>query len=778
MEAFGTAAAVTELLSLSIKVSKAAKSLVESFANAPDELVQLATKLTHIQLRIQQLYMLDQELSVADSAVLLPSEHQTVLSTGLQTNLEALQAVQSLCNARLGNSETIGTRRLTSLNQISLGALNASHSLLHSELKESTKAVKELIHVEIQGLIRDSSVDNLNMTAAVSDDNPYQPTHTENTLCVHVKTARQNHRRELEKQSPPVLTFVSSTHTKERLDPGMRLIEHDMRRSLSTHSVVYGSLRRLHTTEKRAIGAMLTVQSKRNRRKLRLVFEIGFKLFSQHVLRFELNLRQTARRWTSMPTVDCSMPIFNVRPNDAPIFQACRDKDVNRVRYLLESGQASVHDVDDEVGGLLEHALKRYCRMGSYTSDLDENYHRIQQLVQHLLDQGCDPNTFYGPIRWGRLPAILWAFDWGYSSAVSALLLHGADIVSFDSIVPGCLQDVNAGFEWKLKILRSVGFSDWKPESRPEVLPATTILHGACESSNVQEVLFALEVAGLDPDMALATAVRAGFLKGAAILIECGATSTEGTLINTRKLCLRAPEVARFFSYGVGDFWASGKIYEWYISDLENAEQTRRPRLNFGWTRSGRIYRASSGQDGKGSQGGETEEARPTLVQTRRCQSSNGTVNNHLNDARVDSAHWGEENPQVSRDELKNPCDLGSFFRYQTQFCHHTSSAEGRRRLTRFPMVLALCDALQFAGYRAEMDDDGDIWYEIDDGDRYFDAKEHQDGDGRGDWIAEFCPICQDFERHGLGHVLEKAEEAKRELREYREKVRAAKYGV
>ncbi len=110
MEAVGTAAAVTELLSLSIKVSKAAKSLVESFANAPDELVHLATKLTHIQSRIEQLHKLDQELSVADSAVLLPSEHQTVLSTGLQTNLVALQAVQSLCNARLGNSETIGTR--------------------------------------------------------------------------------------------------------------------------------------------------------------------------------------------------------------------------------------------------------------------------------------------------------------------------------------------------------------------------------------------------------------------------------------------------------------------------------------------------------------------------------------------------------------------------------------------------------------------------------------------------------------------------------------------
>lgn len=51
-----------------------------------------------------------------------------------------------------------------------------------------------------------------------------------------------------------------------------------------------------------------------------------------------------------------------------------------------------------------------------------------------------------------------------------------------------------------------------------------------------------------------------------------------------------------------------------------------------------------------------------------------------------------------------------------------TSDEEGRRHLSRYPMVKALCCALQLSGYRAEMDSDGDIWYEIDDGDPYYDC--------------------------------------------------------
>lgn len=127
-----------------------------------------------------------------------------------------------------------------------------------------------------------------------------------------------------------------------------------MRRSLSYYHVTFGSLRELSTSDIPAIGASVMIQSKRNRRRLRLVSELGFNLFCQQVLRFELNLQLNTRQWTSMPTLDCSMTIFNVRPKDAPIFRACQERDINNVRYLLESGQASVYDADEEIGGLLE----------------------------------------------------------------------------------------------------------------------------------------------------------------------------------------------------------------------------------------------------------------------------------------------------------------------------------------------------------------------------------------------------------------------------------------
>lgn len=69
------------------------------------------------------------------------------------------------------------------------------------------------------------------------------------------------------------------------------------------------------------------------------------------------------------------------------------------------------------------------------------------------------------------------------------------------------------------------------------------------------------------------------------------------------------------------------------------------------------------------------------------------------------------------------------FYRNATCFYHHLSNEQNRRQLSRFPMVRALCDALNHARYRAEMDDDGDIWYDCDDGDRYFDALENQASD-------------------------------------------------
>jgi hypothetical protein len=68
---------------------------------------------------------------------------------------------------------------------------------------------------------------------------------------------------------------LPSTDIKDQVDPGMRLIEHDMRRSLGFYSVTFGSLRELPTSDKPAVGGSVTMQSKRNRRKLSFVLDIA-----------------------------------------------------------------------------------------------------------------------------------------------------------------------------------------------------------------------------------------------------------------------------------------------------------------------------------------------------------------------------------------------------------------------------------------------------------------------------------------------------------------------
>lgn len=61
-----------------------------------------------------------------------------------------------------------------------------------------------------------------------------------------------------------------------------------------------------------------------------------------------------------MPKLSCSLNVYNLRPNDAPISTAGRERDVSTVRYLLETGQASIYDVDDRIGGLIEVRILEY----------------------------------------------------------------------------------------------------------------------------------------------------------------------------------------------------------------------------------------------------------------------------------------------------------------------------------------------------------------------------------------------------------------------------------
>jgi hypothetical protein len=76
-----------------------------------------------------------------------------------------------------------------------------------------------------------------------------------------------------------------------------------------------------------------------------------------------------------------------------------------------------------------------------------------------------------------------------------------------------------------------MGYSDWNRKSPLGPIRLNNILLGACWEANTQKALFALEIAGVDPNLegirgrsALGNAAGAGFLKGAVMLVECVAT--------------------------------------------------------------------------------------------------------------------------------------------------------------------------------------------------------------------------------------------------------------
>lgn len=207
---------------------------------------------------------------------------------------------------------------------------------------------------------------------------------------------------------------------------------------------------------------------------------------------------------------------------------------------------------------------------------------------------------------------------------------------------------------------------------------------------------------------------------------------------------VQASEIARFWSYQIHKSTSNT-----WRRDLDETDYTRTFGGTFHWDRHGNIVRNPE-----------------NMVQNQATISDTPSISDENFQQAIIK--------QPSTDDGISP----KYYQNATRFYHHTSNEQGRRQLARFPMVRALCDALNHAGYRAEMDDDGDIWYDCDDGDRYFDALENSmSGMDEPDeaWFPRVCPICQDFEGYGLGHVLRTVESAKEQYYEYKEEVRKGK---
>lgn len=536
----------------------------------------------------------------------------------------------------------------------------------------------------------------------------------------------------------------------------------------------------------------------------------------------------------------------------------------------------------------------------------ESEFHGGLRLLGHLLDLGCDPNTFHSSVSLSSMPAVLSAFDMGYFATVSTMIAHRADLTSFGPTPATLLDDDNDKdvFPWKLRTLRASGFSDWKVDTA-----AGNLLYGACWASALDEVLFALEVCGIDPNIhggldraPVGNAAQAGFLQGITVLVEHGAevncspdswngtplnrslslgglltttshyllsrganpllkdsmnkcawtrithgpfvkwplwrlispsgpsgwsyTNMEGGLTHlllhnadtfeiislakskvflapnpwkppwyNRVQQMRTPDIFRTWSYALRPLpeWTGpdNSLSEGWIAGFERAEEARAPRFASTWSPSGTIVPGSSHTERTSSRRSRGEHDNQSTENT--AASINRTVFEHSNNMKISSPGEGvdadgedvsdsssrgdvEVNDEYWEDSDDLDSDQEDFFRNATRFYDHISNEEGRRQLSRFPLVRALCDALQFAGYRAEMDDDGDIWFDADgDGDRYFDAREYQPAEDRDDWLVGECPICRDFEAYGLGHILVEVEEGKRRLREYREQINSAK---
>ncbi|KAK0610604.1 hypothetical protein B0T17DRAFT_512094 [Bombardia bombarda] len=123
----------------------------------------------------------------------------------------------------------------------------------------------------------------------------------------------------------------------------------------------------------------------------------------------------------------------------------------------------------------------------------------------------------------------------------------------------------------------------------------------------------------------------------------------------------------------------------------------------------------------------------------------------------------------VHEDHRKGiPFDNNTLF-YQT-----IATEQGRRHMSTYPMVVALCNALKIAGYRAEMCDDGYIWFDPDDGDRYYDAREYQPSP-EDDTPGYDCPMCRNPDKYGLGHIIQRAEDGLNYMHEFRRRTREKK---
>ncbi|KAI1332896.1 hypothetical protein F5Y16DRAFT_356911 [Xylariaceae sp. FL0255] len=905
LSAIGAAASVAQIADIASKAATTAWHLARSVINAPVEIALLAGKLDHFALVFDQLRQQKNGVDI-DFNDICPETHRALLYDLLQRNINALGSLSSLsCPPRTSpltikerihwaaidkkkartilvelreaeSSVTIAvgivTMRIATLSHTTITSLQLSQNMLLPSLTKELADVKGHLDSQLDRVAQEIKSHTYNSVQELQDEartTQHQCNHilqtSSETQQIQSGTTRTlgletQSNQAMQPYSAPQLRFRQRTSEKSPVTserPTTKDRESDLESLVTTHLLTFerNKLSNHFTWATRSfedqpkfdtilptIQASISSNSWHNRRNARLALRLGLKLMQQRVFYFEFNLRQVSRYWVSIPSVEFSIASVNVRPSNSPIFKACFDWNLKMVRFLLETGQASIYDVDHEMGdGLLEHVFQSMVDGRGYRLlPKEEKDFGGRLVVEYLLNSWYSPKMLHAR-NYGS--AIYSAFSKGYFSLFNQLASRSAEM--HDEIIIQRVQWSDPIIYWKqMKTLHSIGCFDWSAATGwlmwhsgtngdwDTFLLALETAHNANRTFEIDAYLephihTILSDAGVSMTAALlesALEADTGFLQllqSPELDTPTGDTSEISSLvhnllygvpsINMTQAVLQAlwssllggimpPESFHFpelelslthlLLHGLdplcplrfGDFWywpswhcscrpqclpiANEYAKLWNLAryqieerqgDLSGffcklSEDIILPHAQYDWFLDGWVYRiVGEDQDYESeSQGYEGDD-----------QDSKGECQGYEGESQ-DSE--GEFIAEPARSKI-NPDSL---------FYKTISPPDGRKQLSRFPVVRLLCNSLNRAGYRAEMDDDGDIWWEDDDRDRYYDAREYQPSDKSGDEALD-CFICRDMEKHGLGYIIEQREYGKRRYHEYREALKKKK---
>ncbi|GAW17428.1 hypothetical protein ANO14919_068850 [Xylariales sp. No.14919] len=823
----GAAASVGQLVDLADKAATSAWHLTQSIIRAPEEVAKLAEKLQRFKLLIEQTQ--HQTLDAPSIDELFPSSYRDVLYKLLESNVKALENLESVqhvpsissinvrervrwatvdkkrarglladirdAESSLDTALSMVTMRIVSKNQASLAALRISHEMFQPMLTNELAKIKQCINQQLSNTVEKITVhaeatvgESQNKVKAGLNEVAHLirtivasgETHSEMLLkltdlqrglsndvnCLNNSIADQRSealasRRRIEgaryfKEGISLAKAQrsnatdrgnlanSSASTGLGLPVSTLLLSYEMKRSRQSLFWQPRSFDTSFINDKywARLDMSLMLTSSQIRRKLRLVLRVGLRLIRQQMIQVDLNIRHDVKHWMSLPRLGLSLTPIYIRPANSPIFQACFDCDLEAVRYLIDTGQATIHDVDSESRrGLLEHAFRTKIRPIDWFSSHNET--GLQLVMRYLLDVGYNPNVFNGL---NSLPAILHAFSENKLDCVTQLIYRGAEIDSF-SVNPASLFDFHVSpqyFLGKIDILTSTGFSAWKVES------ANSLLYAAVNAGDWKFLLFALEIVGLVP--------RDPFEPAPYIhldsIIRVPWDYNHYDPWDSHAQQMKCPEFARAWSFSLCllSWWRFSSHKIKIEQDYEAFEVDRVPRTTFTWSNDGCVVR------------------RDPVIRDDRDADGESEVSDgeHSNYSDIDGGHYDED-----ANNIYDNFDICKYGRYSL-FYQNISTAEGRQRMSTFPAVQLLCNALNRAGYRAQMDSEGDVWFEDEDGDMYHDAVEFQsDTECREPKVD--CYICRDLRKYGLGGILDDIERGKQKLYAYREEVKAGK---